>query len=447
MISGQMSAVAVLEALSDGKATAQALNAFIPADLDAMGQATASDARRRSGDIGALEGLMITVKDNIAVDGAPTTGGSPALQDYILAEGTAIVRLRSAGAIFVAKTNLHELAYGITGENSWTGPVRNPFDQTRLAGGSSSGAAVSVATSACDVAIGTDTGGSCRIPAAHCGVVGFRPTTGRYPSDGYLTLSPSRDTLGIMARTVADIARVDTVLADTPPSNESVKLTDARLGVVRFEPTDSGVAVAFDGALDRLRTAGVTLVEIDLSAAVAADDACGFTIAVYETARSFEKLAREAFDMSLSEFSAGIAGADVRRLVGDQAGPNAIPEAAYREAVAQGLPRLKRAFAAVFSEVDTLIYPTTPLTAPHIEPGDTIDVDGTPMPTFPAYSMTTRPDSMAGLPSISLANGLVEGLPTGIQLVGPEGADQCLLAMAEAVEAVLPPRSVPSTSD
>jgi indoleacetamide hydrolase len=422
---------------------AKALGAIIPGDLAVEGQAAASDARSEIGQSGLLEGLMISVKDNVAVNGAPTTGATPSLANYVIDEGTAIARLRAAGAIFVAKTNLHELAFGITGSNSHTGPVLNPFELARLAGGSSSGAAVAVAVGACTVAVGTDTGGSCRVPAAHCGVVGFRPTTGRYPNDGYLTLSPSRDTLGLIARTVADVATVDSVIVDQHTALPNADLQRTRFGVVSVNPIDADVRAAFESVLVHLKNANAQMTEVDLTAAIDADEACGFTIALYETAQSVSALAKAATGSSLAEFAETIASPDVRALIAGQAGPDAIPTSVYRDAVETMLPRLRSAFEAAMADIDVLIYPTTPLTAPLKDHAEILDVGGISIPAFPAYSMMTRPDSMAGLPSISLAAGLVNGLPTGVQLVGKPGSDRNLLAIATAVEELLPPATIP----
>lgn len=446
MITVPNSAVDALKALAPAISRAMALGAILPVDLAADLQALASDARRAAGDAGSLQGMMISVKDNIAVNGAPTSGGTPSLSDYHLDEGLAISRLRAAGAVFIAKTNLHELAFGITGGNSHTGPALNPFDTTRLAGGSSSGAAVAVAVGACTVAIGTDTGGSCRVPAAHCGVIGFRPTTGRYPSDGYLTLSPSRDTLGIIGRTVADIAQVDGVISGNEAGLADLEIGNTVFGVVRVSPIDPDVAVVYESVLERLLKCGARLVEVDLSEAIAVDEACGFTIALYETAQSITALARTACSQSLADFADTIASADVRDLIAGQAGADAIPTAVYKEAVEIALPKLRAAYAIAMANVDVLIYPTTPLTAPHIHHDESVDVGGIAMPAFPAYSLMTRPDSMAGLPSITLASGLSNGLPTGVQLLGASGTDRRLLAIAAAVEAVLPPRLAPPVS-
>lgn len=441
-----VSAVNSLEALAPAVARAKALGAILPADLAVRSQAIASDARQAEGKAGPLEGMMISVKDNVAVNGAPTSGATRSLMDYQLGEGLAIARLRAAGAIFTAKTNLHELAFGITGSNSFTGPTLNPFDSSRLAGGSSSGAAVAVAVGACTIALGTDTGGSCRVPAAHCGVVGFRPTIGRYPADGYLTLSPSRDTLGLIARRVVDIAQVDGVIINDVNLLPNVELSNTVFGVVRVNPIDPHVAAAFEAVLEEVKKSGARLEDIDLSEAIAADEACGFTIALYETAQSVTTLACEACSLNLADFTATIASPDVRDLIAGQAGTDAIPAEVYQEAINTALPQLHKAFAAAMTDVDVLIYPTTPLTAPLKDDAEIVDVGGVAIPAFPAYSVMTRPDSMAGLPSISLAAGLANGLPTGVQLLGAPGTDRHLLAIAAEVEAILPPRPVPLIS-
>ena len=433
----------MIKALAQPLHQAQALNAIMSLEMELTTQASASDERRRKGILGVLEGVPITVKDNIALSGWPTTGGTPSLQNYNLAEGEAVGRLREAGAIITGKTNLHELAFGITGENAHTGAVRNPFDQGRLAGGSSSGAAVCVAVGACAIAIGTDTGGSCRIPAAHCGIVGFRPSTYRYPIDGYLRLSPSRDTLGILARNVCDVALADAVIAPERPAREQVQLAGLRIGVVRVEPCDAAVWQAFEDGLARLRSAGAELVSVDLTQAIAADEAGGFVIALYETARSIAALAQAACGQTLAEFTTTIASDDVRATIASQCGADAVPPEAYAEAVTMHLPRLRHAFAQALSQVDVLAYPTTPIVAPMAGAGDMAMVGDVTMPVFPAYTLMTRADSMAGVPTISLPCGLAGGLPTGFQLAGRAGQDRRLLAIAEAVEAAFPKRPVP----
>jgi mandelamide amidase len=403
---------------------------------------------------GVLQGLPISVKDNISVEGFATTGATPVFKDLLLNENPVISRLRQEGVVVVGKTNLHELAFGITGTNDHTGAALNPFDPSRLAGGSSSGAAISVAVGAVATAIGTDTGGSCRIPAAHCGVVGFRPTTGRYPQgeDDYIALSSSRDTLGIITRSVADVALIDAVITQGRVTTPTREVGEVVLGAVDprsfgFEG-DPDVIRAYDEALERLKKQGVTLVSVSLEKAIAADEACGFQIAVYESAKSVEYLVQKMIDMPFATFVKTIASPDVQELFASQCGPEAMPETVYQEAIKQ-LPLLKRAFADVFSEnkVDALIYPTSLYLAPPVSIGEIFEAGGIELPTFPAYTATTRPDSMAGQPSISLPYGTVKGMPVGLQLVGPCGQDVKLLDVAMAIESVLPPRPIPVFND
>lgn len=166
--------------------------------------------------------------------GLPTTARSPSLNTVARADAGVVSILRDAGVVVLGKTNMHELAFGITSNNPTYGPVRNPFDPQRIAVGSSGGSAVSVATGGVPFALGTDTGGSITIPAAFCGVVGFRPTTGRYPGDGLVKLSHSRDTVGIHAHTVADVALVDAIIAhrSAGPFASPVDVAGLRIGIV-----------------------------------------------------------------------------------------------------------------------------------------------------------------------------------------------------------------------
>lgn len=397
---------------------------------------------------GPLSSFRISVKDNIALDGVPTTGATPAFENLVLEENLAIKQLRAAGAQFTAKTNLHELAFGITGANLHTGPALNPFDNQRLAGGSSSGAAISVAVGAAKVALGTDTGGSCRVPAAHCGVLGFRPTTGRYPSGGFIGLSPSRDTLGVIAGCVADIKSVDAIISQVTDSDsyESITLSNITIGAVNPESFGMGgdpkVLEAYNKMLDDLRRQGVTLKNVDLTEAIATDHSCGFAIAVYETAESLKNMVFEHLDIAFEDFVAQIKSDDVRLMISSQIGPDAIPESVYHTALNDDLPKLKKAFTEVFTNngVDALIYPTCLFLAPPVDIDETLLIGDIELPVFPAYSATTRPDSMSGQPSISLPYGLVEGLPVGLQLVAPRGEDDQLLTLAALIEKLLPPR-------
>lgn len=404
---------------------------------------------------GPLAGLPVSVKDNIAVAGHPTTGATPAMAQMMLPEGAPVARLRSAGAMFIGKTNLHELAFGITGSNAFTGDVLNPFDSSRLPGGSSSGAAVAVAVGACAVSIGTDTGGSCRIPAAHCGIVGFRPTTGRYPSGGLIALSPSRDTLGILARSVADVALTDSVMAASAgPPDPLASLDGVRLGVVPVScfgiPGHPDVMACYEAGLERLRKAGAVLVPADLTTAAAHNAQGGFPLTLTETAQGVAALVRQQLGLSYSAFVASIVSPDVREIFASQTEgcEGVIPVAAFTHARDVILPALRANFAQVFAQhkVQALVYPTVAVPPALVGVGEMTDVAGQQVPTFPAHSAMTAVDSLSGQPSISLPCGLAAGLPVGLQLCGPRGEDTSLLALAAAVEAILPPRPVPQSS-
>ena len=204
LAAGRISHVEHLDALLERLPTAQRLGAVISADPElARALAHALDRRETRG---PLTGIPLAVKDIVDVAGFPTTGGTRSLErDVVARDAPAVARLREAGALFALKTNLHELSFGITSNNGAYGPVRHPADPALSPGGSSGGSAVAVAVGLVPAAVAADTGGSARIPAALCGIVGFRPTLGRYPSSGVLPIAHSRDTIGPMARTVDDI--------------------------------------------------------------------------------------------------------------------------------------------------------------------------------------------------------------------------------------------------
>ncbi|SNT23687.1 MULTISPECIES: amidase family protein [unclassified Azospirillum] len=222
-----------------------------------------------------------------------------------------------------------------------------------------------------------------------------------------------------------------------------VALNGLTLGFQCPEPIDPAVAAAFASSVERLRAAGVRLVAIDITEAQAIDNACGFPIAVYESALSMSELAVTKLGISWPSFVDAIESPDVQAVFASQLGNEAIPEAAYRDAVDVQLPRLRAAFDRVFIGVDAILYPTTAHTAPRIGDTGMTDLGGALLPTFPAYTLTSRPDSMAGLPSISLPAGLANGLPFGLQVAGRPGADRHLLGIASALEAILPARPVP----
>lgn len=420
------------------------LNTFITLDAEgARRQAAELDA---TGDDLPLRGMTITVKDNVAVAGMPMTGGTPALRGYTPdADAVAVRLLREAGVIILGKANMHELAYGITSNNAAFGAVGNAHNPAYIAGGSSGGTGAAIAAGYVDAGLGSDTGGSSRIPAALNGTVGFRPTVGRYSSDGVLRISSTKDTIGPMARTVEDVARLDAVMAnESHQSVEPAGLSGLRLGVPRayfYDNLDLPVEVATNALLSALRAAGVELVEADLVNVPELSDAVAFPLVMYETPRLIsEWLAANKTGVSFEGLVDNIASPDVQGVI-TKTIDEPVPEEAYRAALDRDHPALKKAYADYFSEndVEAVIYPTTPLVARPIATSDeTVTINAIEVPTFPAYIRNTDPGSSAGIPSLSIPSGHSEdGLPVGAELDGPEGSDRRLLSIGLAIERLI----------
>lgn len=255
---GDVTAEEYARALLERCESCRSLNAFIALDGDrVLSDAREADRRMQRGQpLGPLHGVPLAIKDSFDVAGTPTTAGTPALQNNIARRTAPMVqKLFEAGALMLGKTNLYELAFGITSSNEFTGAVHNPYNQMMSAGGSSSGSAAAVAAGMAPAALGSDTAGSIRIPAAHCGVVGFRPSTGRYPSEGLVPLFHTRDAPGLMARSVEDIALLDEVISGDGDGSQ-VELRGLRIGLPRdyfFADLDSRVAAVIERELSRLQ--------------------------------------------------------------------------------------------------------------------------------------------------------------------------------------------------
>ncbi len=233
--SGDLSAEKYAQALLDQCRKLRTLNAFIWQNEDqVLAAARAADTQRTTTRRGQLHGLPILIKDNIETASAPTTAGTPALRDHRPGSDAPVAaKLFSAGAILLGKTNMHELAVGITSNNAAFGAVHNPYDPALIPGGSSGGNGAAIAARMCAAGLGTDTGGSVRIPAALCGIVGLRPTVGRYAGKGIVPMSHTMDTAGPMARSVEDLALLDSVITGSDAVVQPVPLRGVRLGVPR----------------------------------------------------------------------------------------------------------------------------------------------------------------------------------------------------------------------
>ncbi len=392
-----------------------------------------------------LHGLPILVKDNIDTVDFPTSGGCPALAGHQPAVDAGVVRrLKEAGALIVGKANMHELAFGITSNNAFTGAVHNPYNESCISGGSSGGSAAAVSAGIVPVALGSDTGGSNRLPASLCGVCGFRPSLGRYPGDHLINLSKTRDTVGVFAASVDDIIPVDAVLADNA-NPVQLELQSIRLAVARdpfFKDLETETAEVMEKTLSILKTAGVNLIEIDMPELLPLNDKISFPVALFETLRELrEYLHTNKIGITLEELTSKIASPDVKHIMLAALGEQNIPEQVYLEAINIHRPQLIKMYADFFRDnnIDAMIYPTTPLTARPIGQDETVELNGEQVPTFPSFVRNGDPSSNAGIPSLSIPAGLASnGLPVGLSIDGPEGLDDRVLAIGSLLESIIP---------
>ena len=429
------------------------LNVLIAQDPDQVLEAAraADKLRARGRRLGPLHGLPLLIKDNINTATLPTTAGTPSLiGNRPRANARVVDALLGAGGIVFGKANMHELAFGITSNNGAFGPVRNPYDTAKIPGGSSGGNAAGVAARFAPAGIGTDTGGSTRIPAALCGVVGFRPTVGRYPGTGTLAgvrevvpIAHTRDTPGPIARSATDVALLDAVITGEPALPRA-DLNGLRLGVARrsfFADLDPALEEVVDEALRRLRDRGAVLVELDIPNLEALNAGVGFPVALFE-ARTDVPVYLEAnhTGVSLEELVRAIASPDVKAVYEQSViGPGAIPESVYRDAIEVFRPQLQAAYRRTFDDfaLDALVFPTTPLPARPIGQDQTVELNGREVSTLLTYIRHTDPGSNAGIPGVSVPIGLTgDGLPVGLEFDAAAGSDRRLLAIAIAVEQV-----------
>ena len=399
---------------------------------------------------GSLSMMTLGVKDNIHVQGMANTAGTAGLARFIPDQDASVItRLKAEGAIIVGKTNMHELAFGITSLNNHFGPVRNPYDKSKFAGGSSGGSAAAVAARIVRAAVGTDTGGSVRLPAALCGVIGFRPSIERYSTEGITPVSSTRDVPGPIALTMSDITLLDAVMSGRPQVTEGVSLSKIRLGISRatfFRNLDPEVSRVMDMALSKLQQAGVVLVEIETPEIEEINNQVSFPIALYEGLRDMLSYL-ETYNTGIDffELAAATKSPDVKSVYNSMAvdanhdgrPDGIISRDVYDTAMKVHRVALQHIYSAAFSthNIDALVFPTTILPAgPIADSVETVSHNGQRVPTFTTYIQNTDPGSNAGIPGISLPIGFTkDGLPVGLELDGPFRGDESLLAIAIAV--------------
>jgi aspartyl-tRNA(Asn)/glutamyl-tRNA(Gln) amidotransferase subunit A len=392
--------------------------------------ADAADVRTKaSNPLGLLDGIIVSIKDLYDVAGEVTRAGSRVLADeglVAVADAPVVKRLRSAGAVIVAKTNMSEFAFSGVGANPHFGTPGNPFDRARVPGGSTSGGAVAVADGMCEIAIGTDTGGSTRIPAALCGLVGWKPSKQRVPTEGAFPLSFTLDSIGPMAKSVADCALADAVMAgEAVPRIELVPLAGLRLGIwqgMPFDGIDATVTAAWTAALSRLSQAGVrfsdeTITLVDDMVQVNAKGGFAPT---------------EAYAIHRERLKNRGAGVDPFIRVRIERG-GTVPAADYIE-MGETRRRLVRAMDARMEPFDALVLPTTPIAAPKIAEVAESDEFGRKNALL---LRNTNPVNFFDLCAISLPMPRQDGLATGLMLVGRNGQDRRLFNIAAAVEKCL----------
>ncbi|MGY4511723.1 indoleacetamide hydrolase [Bradyrhizobium sp. USDA 3650] len=443
------------EALARATANAD-LNAFVTLDeAGALKAAAAFDAKDNKDK--PLGGVPIVVKDNIEVAGLPCSTGTPALKHYVpRADAPVVAKLRAAGAVIIGKTSMHELAFGISGYNTAfkTGAefgVRNAYDRALIAGGSSSGTGAAIGARIVAGGLGTDTGGSVRVPAALNGCASLRPTIGRYPQDGIAPLSHTRDTAGPMAATMADVALLDRVIT----GGDAIAPADLRLvriGIVKtmLSNLDADTDAAFQAALTKMKTQGITIVEIEMPQLAELNGQVSFPVVLYEAHDDMVAyLAHTGTGLSIEALAKDISSADVKGTYDGLVIPRKLPapdgtlvdaKPVYDAAINTARPKLQALYSRTFadSRLDAIAFPTTPRVAIASIP------DSSSLENFALFIQNTDPGSNAGIPGIQIpiALGARSKLPIGLELDGPAGSDRGLLAIGMALDAVfgrLPP--------
>ena len=442
--------------LEQSEAHGDRLNAFIELDenkiLDA---AKAADQKRLNGEqLGPLFGVPISLKDLIVTKDLQTTFGTQKFAGFMPDKNAPIVeKLQNAGAIIFGKNNTQELAFGSNGYNSHYGQQLNPYDDSRIAGGSSGGGVAAVAARILPIAIGSDTAASIRVPAAFTGLYGLRPSTGRYDNSGVQPIAPTLDTLGPLTRSVDDMALIDSVFTGDFSALAEVDLETLRLGLPKeffHQGVSREMMSEFNRFMDKLRAAGVTLVEVDLPRTGEYNDAGLYPILFYEAYPSITQFLQEWGDGSTIEELHAALGWDIKPMWDQMVipgAPNAIPEEVYNNAINKVRPGMQASYDTYFDEyqLDAMIFPATADAAPPAKPDNPseIHIDGEKQSIF-IHDHNSGPGALAGQPGVVMPIAMnASSLPLGISLDGKRGEDRQLLAITKALSRLVEPLPAP----
>jgi Asp-tRNA(Asn)/Glu-tRNA(Gln) amidotransferase A subunit family amidase len=442
------------------------INCYITVAADsALKQAEELDKLTKEKEFkGPLHGLPIALKDNIDTKEIRTTGGSKILASwYPPADAHVVQKLKQAGAIILGKANMHEFAFGVTNNNPHYGPVRNPYDFSKIPGGSSGGSAAATAAALCAASLGSDTGGSVRIPAALCGIVGLKPTLGRVGRGGVIPLSFTRDCVGPMTRTVMDAAMVLEVIAGKDPRDpESTSnpvprytrllrgdLRGKRFGVPKkfiSEVIHPDTQKVMDESLREIQKMGGVIKEIEIRH-IELEYAADFNVVIAEAIYLVENYLKRFDPQATIDKYLDEMGPDVRGVLGSQKGTpesKPVPGYVYVKTLREECVKVTSGFEEALSNVDALLFPTTPLPASKIGEDVETELQGEKVSIFLTYIRNCVPLSVAGYPAISVPAGYSQtGLPIGLEIVARPWEEDKLLSMAYAYEQATKSRKPP----
>ena len=453
----EISSVELMQAYLDRiQAVEPAIHAYLHLMTDvAMTQAAEADRRIGNGDATTMTGIPVALKDILVTTDAPTTAASKILDGYMSPyDATVVARLREQGAVFLGKANTDEFAMGSSTENSAFGQTNNPWDTSRVPGGSSGGSAAAVAAREASISLGSDTGGSIRQPAGFCGIVGLKPTYGRVSRYGLIPFASSLDQIGPFARTVEDAAMMlQAISGKDPMDSTSVPapvpdyissfpedLKGIRIGVApeyTVEGMEPGVDEATRAAIAKLQELGAEIVEVSLPHTeyalatyyITAPAEASANLARYDGVRYGNRIeGDDLMDMYLKTRGAGF-GPEVKRriMLGTYALSSGYYDAYYVKAQ-KVRTLIKQDFDAAFEKVDAIVAPTSPTVA---FPSGSRTSDPYQMYLADVF---TIPANMAGIPGISVPAGFSEGLPVGLQFLGKAFEEERLLGVAHAYE-------------